>query len=162
SVKSFEFLVNEALQTSTPVIKTSAATALTNINHHPDLSPTLRKSFVDAYKKLIADGDAAVTGIISDALQDSTLQYKSVLTDITFLKEALAKLSLPKDFEAVAPLKSAIAYFENTSYTPRANTFNHPIPWDSVKRIPADQKAVIQTAKGNITIRLLVEEAPGL
>lgn len=161
SVKSFQFLVQEALQTATPVIKTSAATALTNINRHPDFPPALRKSFADAYKKLIADGDAAVTGIISDALQDSTLQYKSILTDIAFLKDALEKLSLPKDFEAVAPLKSAIAYFENTSYTPPANAFNHPISWDSIKRIPVDQKAVIQTAKGKITIRLLVEEAPG-
>lgn len=161
SVKSFEFLVKEALQTSTPVIKTSAATALTNLNRHADFSQKLRKPFVDAYKQLIADGDAAVTGIISDALQDSTLQYKSVLTDISFLKDALARLSLPKDFEAVAPLKSAIAYFENTTYTPPANAFNHPISWDSVKQIPADQKAVIHTTKGDITIRLLVEEAPG-
>lgn len=161
SVGSSEFLIREALQTSIPVIKTSAATALTNLNRLPDFPTKLRKSFADAYKQLIADGDAAVTGIVSDVLQDSTLQYKSVITDISFLKDALAKLSLPKDFEAIVPLKSAIAYFENTTYTPPANAYNHPISWDSVKRIPADQRAVIHTAKGDITIRLLVEEAPG-
>ena len=33
--------------------------------------------------------------------------------------------------------------------------------WSIVKRIPSDQKAIIKTSKGDITIRLFVDEAPG-
>lgn len=161
SVESQTLLLDQALTSTVPVIKVSAATSLAEMNDHPRFQPAMRKTFADFFKRLIIDGDPAVIGVVSEVLKDSTLNYKSVITDIAFLKEALAGLSLPRDFEAVGPLKSAIAYFENVKYEPPANAFNHAVAWDTIKMIPQHQEAVIQTEKGNITIRLLVEEAPG-
>jgi cyclophilin family peptidyl-prolyl cis-trans isomerase len=59
-------------------------------------------------------------------------------------------------------LEEAIAYFEKRKVKQSIqNEFNHPIDWDLLKSIPRNQVALIKTVRGNITIRLLVEEAPG-
>jgi cyclophilin family peptidyl-prolyl cis-trans isomerase len=122
----------------------------------------MQKIFVDIYKKAFETGDAAVIGIIAAALADSTLGYKKIISDYTFLYAAKSKLSLPKDNEALQPLEAAIAHFEGKKVTSLVkNEFNHPIDWNLVKTIPADQKVLIKTGKGDVIIRLLVEEAPG-
>jgi cyclophilin family peptidyl-prolyl cis-trans isomerase len=42
-----------------------------------------------------------------------------------------------------------------------SNNFNHPVDWDLVKSIPRDQRVLIKTGRGEIVVRLWVEEAPG-
>jgi len=155
------FLKEQLLVSSEPVIKISAASALVGMNSSEKFDQSLKVVFAETYREAIADGDVAVIGIIANALVDSTLGYKSVIKDFDFLKDARSKLSLPKDFEAIAPLEAAIAYFEGGKAAPLKNDFNHPIPWSMVKRIPGDQKALIKTSRGNITIRLFVDETPG-
>jgi hypothetical protein len=66
----------------------------------PPVAPALCNVYQDAVK----NGDVAVIGIISDALVDSSLNYKAVILNHTFLKDARDHLSLPKDFEAILPL----------------------------------------------------------
>lgn len=162
SKNSWKFLDQELQQSTVPVIKSSAAVALTSINMSPSFDPVLTKQFVQVYKNAIGTGDAAVIGTVTDALQNPKLGYKEVITDYTFLYEAKKKLSLPKDNEALQPLEAAIAYFEGKKAPdPVKNEFNHPIDWELVKTIPKDQKVLIKTDKGDITIRLLVEAAPG-
>ncbi|HEX6225481.1 MAG TPA: peptidylprolyl isomerase [Chryseolinea sp.] len=158
---SYPFIAEELFKNSEPVLKTSAALALVEMNSTPNFDKKLRPKFADIYRKAIATGDAAVIGIIASTLADSALGYKSVITDFNFLKEARKNLSLPKDFESIAPLETAIAYFEGEKSRPLQNSFNHPISWDLVKKIPRDQKAIIKTSKGEIVIRLFVEESPG-
>lgn len=155
--------INEQLHQSTvPVIKSSAAGALVDINTNKEFNADLQKIFAEIYKKAFDTGDAAVMGTIASALADSTLGYKKIITDYSFLLEAKKKLSLPKDNEALQPLEEAIAHFEGRKTSdPVKNEFNHPIDWNLVKTIPADQKVLIQTAKGDVVVRLLVEEAPG-
>ena len=162
SIMSYGFVREQLLNNREPVIKVAAASSLVGMNHRENFDPVLRPQFAQSYREAINDGDAAVIGIITDALADPTLDYKSILKDYTFLKDARNKLSLPKDFEAILPLERALAFFEGKKI-PSApkNEFNHPIPWNFVRRIPVDQKAVIHTSRGDITIRLLVQEAPG-
>jgi cyclophilin family peptidyl-prolyl cis-trans isomerase/HEAT repeat protein len=162
SVMSFGFIADELLQSDTPVVKSSAASALVAINYRKNFDPSLKKRFADLYIKAIQRGDVAVTGIVAGALADSALAYRDVITDRSFLAEAKQKLSLPKDREALESLELAIAYFEGTK-TPSdvENNFNHPIDWKLAKTIPRSQKAIIKTTKGDIIIRLFVEEAPG-
>ena len=159
---SWEF-INQQLQNSTvPVIQSSAAGALVSINENKKFPATWRSAFADVYVKALYTGDAAVIGTIAGALMDSTLGYKKIITDYSFLYEAKKKLSLPKDNEALQPLEAAIAYFEGKKAAePVKNEFNHPIDWNLVKTIPKDQKVLIKTDKGDITLKLLVEEAPG-
>jgi cyclophilin family peptidyl-prolyl cis-trans isomerase/HEAT repeat protein len=162
STLGYSFINEQLHQSKIPVIKSTAAAALVNINSHKEFSDDLRKLFIDIYKKAFETGDAAVIGTIASALGDSTLGYKKVITDFTFLYDAKKKLSLPKDNEALQPLEAAIAHFEGKKLSNEVkNEFNHPIDWNLVKTIPANQKVLIKTGKGDITIQLLVEEAPG-
>lgn len=162
SKHAWEFIDHELQQSTIPVIKTSAADALTQVNEHPSFDPTLKKRFSELYIKAIQTGDAAVIGIVVAALRAPNLGYKEIIKDYGFLYEARKKLSLPKDNEALQPLEAAIAYFEGRKEAdPVKNEFNHPIDWDLVKTIPKDQRVVIKTDKGDVVLRLLVEEAPG-
>jgi cyclophilin family peptidyl-prolyl cis-trans isomerase len=114
------------------------------------------------YQQAFAQGDVAVIGIICSALADEKLKYKEQIKDTKFLYDAKAKFRMPQDIESLQPLERVIAYFEGKE-KPKAleNAFNHPIPWDKVKSIDANQRVEIKTSKGTIVIRLLVEEAPG-
>jgi cyclophilin family peptidyl-prolyl cis-trans isomerase/HEAT repeat protein len=162
AVQTFPFIRDKLVNAKILVIKSSAAQALVDINHHKDFSPTLKTDFISIYKQALADGDPGVIVSIASALSDSTLDYKSTIKDFNFLYEAKMKLSLPKDIEALQPLEEAIAYFEGKPKPPAPkNEFNHPINWELVKTIPGDQKVLIKTVKGDIVMRLFIEEAPG-
>jgi cyclophilin family peptidyl-prolyl cis-trans isomerase/HEAT repeat protein len=162
STRTWIFLDHELQTTTIPVIKSTAATALVSANRNPAFNPVQKKDFVNVYIRAIQTGDPAVIGIVADALTDPALGYKEIVTDYSFLIEAKSKLSLPKDNEALQSLEAAITYFEGKkSPDPVKNEFNHPIDWELVKSIPKDQKVLIQTEKGDITLQLLVEEAPG-
>ena len=161
-INAHPFLAKELVESNVPVIKTSAAQALTTLNRAKQFSLELKPVFARIYKNALLDGDPGVIGIIASCLADSTLDYKSVIADYSFLQKAKDKLNLPKDYEAIQPLDEAIAYFEGRK-KPAApkNEFNHPINWDFVKTIPKNQRVQIVTDKGEITLTLLVEEAPG-
>lgn len=163
SLMSFDFVRDKLFVSKEPVIKLSAAASLTAMNYRKNFESSFRPTFATIYQHAIEDGDVAVIGIIAEALADSILQYKSIIKDISFLHHAKKKLSLPKDFEGLVTLEKAIAHFSGTQINSQlpSNPFNHPIDWALVKKIPRDQKAIIKTSKGNITIRLLVEDAPG-
>jgi cyclophilin family peptidyl-prolyl cis-trans isomerase/HEAT repeat protein len=162
SKEAWRFIDEELHKSTIPVIKSSAAGALVAINDNPSFESSRKKEYAELYKRAIQTGDAAVIGTVTDALRDPRLGYKEVITDYTFLYEAKKKLSLPKDNEALQPLEAAIAYFEGKKKAdPVKNEFNHPIDWELVKTIPKDQKVLIKTDKGDIVLRLLVEEAPG-
>lgn len=161
SITAHPFIRQQLMEQTTPVIQSSAAMALVAINRHKDFPTSLKNIFRDYLIEAVGTGDVAVIGVITDALMDSALHYKSIISDISFLYKAREKLSLPRDYESFVPLEKAIAYFENLQPPSVKKEFNHPIDWALVKRIQADQKAIIKTTKGEIVIHLLVEEAPG-
>lgn len=161
SMTSLDFIEQELLKADTPVVRSSAAAAIVELNRNKKFQSSMKQRFAGLYTKAMQTGDAAVIGTVAGALGDSTLGYRDVVKDHSFLKEARQKLSLPKDNEALQPLEAAIAYFERTKAPAVTNDFNHPIDWALVKSISKDQRAIIHTSKGTITLRLLVEEAPG-
>lgn len=161
SLLSADFVFQQLIATDTPVVRSSAATALVEMNTAKNFDKDLTQTFAHYYQRAIETGDAAVIGIIAQALGDSTLGYKSILTDFTFLKEAKAKLTLHKDNEALVPLENALAYFENRKPAEIKNEFNNPIDWELVKTISKDQQVLVKTTKGDIIMLLFVEEAPG-
>ena len=161
STLAWSFINQELQRATVPVIKSSAAIALTSVNANIYFDKSLYPEFIKMYKDAIKTGDAAVIGTVAGALMNRLHDYKSKITDYSFLYEARQKLSLPKDNEALQPLEEAIAFFEGKKATPVKNGFNHPINWDLVKTIPKDQKVLIKTSQGDIVLKLLVEEAPG-
>lgn len=161
SVKNADFVGKELIDSSDPITLSSAASALASCNDAADFSEEEKPLLLHWYQQAIAKGDAAVTGIIAQVLGDSTKKYKPLIQDVTFLREARAKLSLPKDNESIQPLESALAYLEGRKAPTVKNDFNHPIDWALVKSIDENQTVTIQTTRGTITLKLLVNEAPG-
>lgn len=162
SIMSYAFVQKQLLDTEIPVIKSAAATSLVAMNYRKNFDASLKKHFASAYVEAMNNSDPAVVGIIAGALADSALGYRNEIKEFSFLYDARKKLSLPKDIEAIQPLEAVIAYFEGRKFpSPVKNEFNHSIDWRLVKTIPREQKAMMTTSKGEITIRLFVEEAPG-
>jgi cyclophilin family peptidyl-prolyl cis-trans isomerase/HEAT repeat protein len=162
SSSSWSFINDELQKADTPIVKGSALSALVSINRGKNFNPTWKKRFLDIYKTAVESGDPALISTAADAIADSTLGYRGLLTDATFLIRAKEKLKLPKDADALAPLEAAIAYVEKRKTTfENKPTWNHPIDWNFVRTIAKDQRAIVKTSKGTITIRFFVEEAPG-
>ncbi len=158
----YSFVSDQLLTSTVPVIRSSAAASLATMNRQKQFESGMQKSFVSIYQRAMLLNDAAVIGTIASVLVDSTLGYKKIITDYSFLYEAKEKLTLPRDNESLQPLEAALAYFEGKKVIPPVqNEYNHPIDWDFVKTVPHDQRVLIKTVKGEIEIQLLVEEAPG-
>lgn len=157
----FPFLAQELKNlNNSKVVVTSAASALVRLDRNA--ATTSRKEFLKEYQAAIALGDPAVTGIICGALTDEKLDYRHVISDITFLRTARSKLSLPRDVESIEPLEEAIAFLEGKPAPERpAIAFNHPIDWREIANIGKAQRATIETERGKIVIELHVEDAPG-
>lgn len=161
-ISSFSFINEELNSAKSLVVKTTAAQALVDINRDKKFPSTLKAEFAKIYLKAIESGDPGVIGIIAGALADSTLGYKAIINDVSMLEAARAKLSLPKDIEALQPLTDALAYLQGGEGSKQlSNSYNHPIDWGLAKLIDRNQKVKISTTKGDITILLFVEEAPG-
>jgi cyclophilin family peptidyl-prolyl cis-trans isomerase/HEAT repeat protein len=160
SPMSYAFVAGQLKSSPVPVVKTSAAAALVAINRHTKFEQSLAKPFEDIILFALESGDGPVIGTVSELLADSALGYKQRIP-VKALYNAKARLSLPRDNEALQPLERAIAYFEGRDPKEVTNTFNHPVDWALVKTIPVDQRVSIQTRKGEVIIRLHVEEAPG-
>ncbi len=161
SANNVSFVGKELIDSNDPIVLSSAAQSLTSCNNATDFKEKDKPLLLQWYQQAITKGDAAVTGIIAQVLGDSTKNYKPLIKDVNFLKEARAKLSLPKDNESIQPLEAALAYLEGRKAEEVKNEFNHPIDWNLVNTILENQTVFIKTTKGNIILKLLVNEAPG-
>jgi cyclophilin family peptidyl-prolyl cis-trans isomerase/HEAT repeat protein len=162
TTSSIDFITDELFKADTPVPKTYAAAAIVAINQNPKFKSSDKNKLAEIYTRGIKTGEVGIISVFASVLADSARGYKSVIKDFGFLNEAKQKLSLPRDNEILQSLEQAIALFEGRKSPNQVhNEFNHPIDWTFVKTIPADQRVVVKTTKGNITLRLLVDEAPG-
>jgi cyclophilin family peptidyl-prolyl cis-trans isomerase/HEAT repeat protein len=156
-----DFLIEFMIVKPYYVINSTATTALAYLfRHTPDTA--VRAKIADSFQQAVRLADPAVVGIVSEAIADTALHFQKYYPNADFLREARAKLSLPRDIEAIQPLENAIAVLENKPFpdAPK-NSFNHPIAWSLIQTIPSDQKIQIETSRGNIVIQLFVDETPG-
>lgn len=71
------------------------------------------------------------------------------------------QLKLPQQAETYIDVCKAIEAQGGEKFEGYQPEYNHPIDWEFVKTIPADQQVLIKTNKGDITLQLFVEDAPG-
>jgi len=147
---------------SAKVVKSTAAAALARTVHDMRDPAVELPVYVDIYKQIIADGDQGAIISVCGAIRDTTLGFKKIITDYSFLEQAKSKLSLPRDYETYAPLEETLNYLKGLP-PPAAlkNEYNHPIDWALAVTIPKDQRVRVKTSKGDIVMQLFIEEAPG-
>ena len=144
--------------TEAKVTGSTAAQALVALNKKARLPDS---TFLRVYRRIILSGDKVCAGIVCEALSDPGRSFRKLIGKDSFLYEARKRYQLPRDIESMQPLEEAIAWMEGRD-KPKLlkNEFNHPISWESVRKIPADQRVSISTNKGEIIMRLVVEECP--
>jgi cyclophilin family peptidyl-prolyl cis-trans isomerase/HEAT repeat protein len=156
------FIFQEFTNAQDKVIKSTVANCIARINRSGAFKPEWKEGFAVMYKAMIENGDHGAIIYACGALGDSTLGYKKVVNDYSFLEAAKSKLSLPRDYETYVPLERALNFFKGLPPpAPLKNEYNHPIDWKMAAGIARDQHVMISTSKGDIVMRLFVEEAPG-
>ena len=159
---SLDLLVKEAFQTDNNAIRTASMQGVLRIRRDSLISDKQKLNIGEVLKRAIAHGDMAMVVLGSSGLANDEWNYKEQFPDYQFLYDAKEKLALPKDNEILQSLQAAIDYFEGVeSPTPVSNDFNHPIDWDFVATIDAEQMVKLTTAKGDIILRMLVNDSPG-
>ncbi|WP_211093301.1 peptidylprolyl isomerase [Flammeovirga agarivorans] len=126
-------------------------------------------------KSLNSKEGAELGRIISDALktkdvaqiyttcsfmQNNSKKFKKYYPAVQLMEEVKTSLELPLQVEAFIELEKTIAHLESKEYNYDAPKENKGVQWDYIKKIKQDQKAIISTEKGDITIALKVNEAP--
>ncbi len=145
-----------------PVIKSLGMAALVNLRNHKEFPVELQERFAETCKKAIASGDIAIVGQAAFILRDPAMNFKTIYKDPSFLKEALAKLVLPRDIEAYQNLQETVAFFYPDEPKPGLPSRpGNPIDWQRVLSLQPGQIVKVGTTKGDIRIKLFVDEAPG-
>lgn len=145
------------------VVGTYGMEALVAQRRLPDFPANRQPDFALVLRQGVLGGDVAQLGLAAEAIRDPKLNLRRLLPNPDFLVAARARLVLPRDLEAWQSLQQTIDFLRGAKPTavPVARAASHPIPWDVVMALPAAPRAVVRTSKGNVVLRLLVNEAPG-
>jgi len=118
--------------------------------------------FAGIFQEAIGTGDTALIGTAAGILREPALNFKSYFKDISFFTTALDKCQLPQDIDAYLELRQTMDFFNGTKTAAEKPPLqNKPIDWQLVTSIAPDRRVKIKTVKGDIVIRLLVNESPG-
>jgi cyclophilin family peptidyl-prolyl cis-trans isomerase/HEAT repeat protein len=137
--------------------------ALVAMRRLPDFPVTQHGAFALTVRRAMASGDVTIMSTAAEALRDPKLNLRRLLPDISFITTARDKLVLPRDLEAWLALQQTLDYLNNKPATPPpvAKAASHPIDWAVVRTIPARQRVLLTTTKGDIFMELHVNDAPG-
>jgi len=161
----FDFLNTEAALTTGPtVVPGSALAALVSLRGSKRF-PTARQSdFAAALRRALASGDVAQLATAAEAFANPALVPAPQPEDLAALRQAQAKLTLPREIEAWLGLQQALDKLEKKPIptpAPVGPASQHPIAWALVQTIPVGQRVQMTTTKGVIIMELKVVEAPG-
>ncbi|UCH95584.1 MAG: peptidylprolyl isomerase [Candidatus Aminicenantes bacterium] len=145
-----------------PVISTYGMDALVEMSRRVKEDEKMLNIFADIFKRAVESGDPALILFAAGILRDPVMNFKQIYTDTGFLSTALKGCQLPEDLEGWLELRKTINFFNGTRVSASPSPLkNHPIDWELAASIPPDQRVRLKTGKGDITIQLLVNDAPG-
>ncbi|HEX8656347.1 MAG TPA: HEAT repeat domain-containing protein, partial [Hymenobacter sp.] len=98
---SFDFVRTEAFAPGqSSVVAGYALAALLAIRRHANFPAARRPDFAAAMRQALATGDVAQLGTAAEALADAKLYPEAQPADLAALRQAQAKLQLPREIEA--------------------------------------------------------------
>ncbi|WP_114781686.1 peptidylprolyl isomerase [Botryobacter ruber] len=158
---NYRFIEQEIFSAKQPIVATYGIEALAAMRLQPGFPKTLEQEFARIFKKAIGSGDVALVGVAAGVMRAPDLNFRDAYTNLGFLKEAQQQLELPRDTETFMELQKTINYLNGRpeAVQPRP-PYTHPIDWTLVQKIPANQRVLLKTDKGDIELQLFVEDAP--
>ncbi|UOQ76148.1 peptidylprolyl isomerase [Hymenobacter sp. 5516J-16] len=161
---AFDFVQRATFTPGQPlVVGTYGMEALVAMSRQPTFPAGRYPDLALALRQGVLSRDVAVMGTAAEAIRDPKLNLRKLLPSPDFLIQARDQLTLPRDLEAWQSLQQTIDFLQNQPATtaPVAKAATHPIDWALVSTIPAGQRVAVRTSKGDVVLRLLVEQAPG-
>ncbi|MBO2009556.1 peptidylprolyl isomerase [Hymenobacter negativus] len=162
---AFDFMRIEAFAPGqSPVVAGYALGALLAMRRLPDFPASRHADFAVAMRQALSSGDVALLGTAAEALADPKLYPTAQPADLTALRDAQAKLQLPREIEAWQGIQQALDKLEKApkpTPSPLATAAQHPIDWAVVQGVPLGQQVRLRTSKGIILLELKPNEAPG-
>ncbi len=164
---NFRFIQREGFGSKHPAVKTGSIEALAALSEQKNYgrffgsSKIVAKEMAIYLKQAILSGDPGMIAVAAGALRTPERNFKVQLDSLGFLNRALATLKLPQEMETYNELQRTIDFFEGKKTEPRKPDFNHLIDWEVYKNLNPEPKAILRTKRGDITIRLLPDIAPG-
>ncbi len=162
---SFDLIQREAFAAGqSPVVGGYALGALVAARRQPGFPAGRQADFVGALRWALAGGDVAQLGTAAEALADPALVPEAQPADLEALRQAQARLQLPRDIEAWQGLQQAldkINHAPQPTPAPVGRAPQHPIDWALVGGIAAGQRVKVRTTQGDIVLELRVNDAPG-
>lgn len=152
-----------------PAVRTASVEALATLCENQNFrkffgsGSLIEKELSIYFKEAIRTGDPAMIAVAAGALRIPERNFKAQVGDsLSIFENALANLELPKEIETYNALAETIEFLKgNNNFEPKKLDYNHPIDWDVFSTLTMDSRVIIRTTRGDITIRLLPDIAPG-
>ena len=160
---AYEFVEQATFAGTQPLVVGSyGMEALVAIRRLPDFPEAQQATFALTVRRAMGSGDVTIMSTAAEVLRDPKLNLRQLLPDTAFIVVARDKLVLPRDLEAWQALQQTLDYLENQPPTPTpvATAASHPINWAVVQAIPAQQRVLLSTTKGDVLMQLHVADAP--
>ena len=165
---NYRYIRDAAYPSELMPVRTASVEALADIAKMPNFKSFFgggrraKKELSDCFRDAIANGDAGMMATAANALQNEELDFRDVFDSLAVLENALTTLRLPQEIETYNEVKKALDYFQGKEPEPIARPrFTHEIPWKLISDFKEENRAVIKTSKGDITLKLMPEYAPG-
>lgn len=154
SLNRFRFLRNILFTTNTPILQTTCATVLVGLSKKNEATK-MRSEFLEVFTKGIIMKDPTISALFSQVISRN---YKDLI-DTKLLYDAYNASILDQDNRAAEVIESAICRIEQRPERPANKTIKIP-DWNHIKEISKEQQVIIKTSRGDITIKLFIENAP--
>ncbi len=165
---NYKYIRDAAYPSDIAVVRTASVEALASIARLPNFNQffgggvRVKMDLSEYFRDAIENGDVGMTAVAAEVLRDPKLGFNSTFDSLAILENAMKKLRMPQEIEAYNEVKKTLEYFKNespgTGVKPR---FNHKIDWKTITALKPEPKVLIKTKKGDITLLLLPDIAPG-
>lgn len=165
--QNYTYLKERLYSADHPALKTAAIEALVQIRNseqfekYAQSNTAIKKEFAEIFQYAIESKDIALVYFAAIELRNPKHNYLQYYKNTDFLDITLKALELPKDIEAYQEVQKTIDFLRGEKSDPIQKSIEHPINWEAVSQIPDRQRVKINTAKGNIVMELMVNQAPG-
>lgn len=169
-VVNFKIIHDLGAAEDSPIVKTAVASGYQKIltdskfnrAYRSKISQNRTKTSIAKYlKEAIGSGESGAVSAAAGIIADSIIGYQDLDLDFGYLDDAISKLTLPRETEVLYALKAAVANLSGSTYTRELPPFNHPIDWTLLDGVGDSTVVNIITNKGNIRLKLFIENAPG-
>lgn len=169
-VVNFKIIHDLGANEDSPIVNTAVASGYYRILSDPKFNRAYRsktsqnrtKGNIAKYlKETVETGESGAVSVVANIIADKNIGYQDLELDYTYLDQAIANLSLPRESEVLYALEEAKANLAGSTYKKQIPTYNHPIDWELLEGIDDSTVVSIVTDKGNIRLRLFVKNAPG-